>query len=52
MVSHPGDGTSTVSLCVHRIKFLVIKQKPDEEHLPLRLTTGIKLIEPSPLPEV
>jgi hypothetical protein len=33
MVSHPGDGTSAVFLFVHGIRLLVIKQKPDEEHL-------------------
>jgi hypothetical protein len=47
-----GAETSAVFLCVHRIKFLVIKQKPNEEHLLLRLTTGSRLIETSLLPEV
>jgi hypothetical protein len=40
MVSLTGAETSAVILCVHRINFLVIKQKLNEEHLPLRLTTG------------
>jgi hypothetical protein len=30
----------------------VIKQKPNEEHLLLRLTTGSRLIKTSLLPEV
>jgi hypothetical protein len=47
-----GAETSAVFPCVHRIKFLVVKQKPNEEHLLLRLTTGSRLIETSLLPEV
>lgn len=47
-----GAETSAVFLCVHRIKFLVIKQKPNEEQLLLHLTNDSKLIKTSLLPEV
>jgi len=48
----PGAETSAVFLYVHRIKFLMIKQKPNEEHILLHLTNGSKLIKTSLLPEV